>query len=77
MVRLNRNAGYAAANNLAASHARGRLLLLLNSDVLPAGPGWLGTMRDFYDATPGDRRARAQAALRGRLDPARRHVLPA
>ncbi len=32
--------------------ARGRLLLLLNSDVLPDRPGWLSAMRDFYDATP-------------------------
>ena len=29
----------------------------------------------FYDATPGDRRARPEAALRGRLAPARRPVL--
>jgi GT2 family glycosyltransferase len=32
--------------------ARGRLLLLLNSDVLPDRPGWLGRMTAFYDATP-------------------------
>ena len=24
-------------------------MLLLNSDVLPGEPGWLGKMRDFYD----------------------------
>jgi GT2 family glycosyltransferase len=53
VLKLNRNGGFAAANNVAASHARGRLLLLLNSDVLPTVPGWLGTMRSFYDATPG------------------------
>ena len=49
---LERNAGFAGANNAGAALARGRLLLLLNSDVLPDRPGWLGAMRDFYDATP-------------------------
>jgi GT2 family glycosyltransferase len=34
------------------SVARGRLLLLLNSDVLPTEPGWLGRMQAFHDATP-------------------------
>jgi O-antigen biosynthesis protein len=52
LLRLNRNAGFAAANNIGASHASGRLLLLLNSDVLPARTGWLETMRAFYSATP-------------------------
>ena len=32
--------------------ARGRLLLLLNSDVLPDRPGWLEQMVSFYDAQP-------------------------
>jgi GT2 family glycosyltransferase len=39
------NHGYAAANNAAAHHARAPLLLLLNSDVVPARPGWLAPMR--------------------------------
>jgi GT2 family glycosyltransferase len=52
VVNLSRNAGYSTANNIGASLARGRLLLLLNSDVLPAQPGWLGRMSAFYDATP-------------------------
>jgi GT2 family glycosyltransferase len=49
---LERNVGFAGANNAGASIARGRLLLLLNSDVLPDKPGWLSTMRDFYDSKP-------------------------
>jgi GT2 family glycosyltransferase len=52
IVTLSRNGGYAVANNIGAAHAHGRLLLLLNSDVLPSRPGWLGRMRAFYDATP-------------------------
>jgi GT2 family glycosyltransferase len=51
VVILNRNAGFAAANNAGAALASGRLLLLLNSDVLPERAGWLGRMRTFYDAT--------------------------
>lgn len=52
IMTLERNVGFAAANNLGVEHARGRLLLLLNSDVLPDRPGWLGTMQRFYDRTP-------------------------
>jgi GT2 family glycosyltransferase len=52
VVTLSRNAGFAGANNAGATLARGRKLLLLNSDVLPAAPGWLGAMSDFFDATP-------------------------
>jgi len=39
------NFGYAAATNVAAAAARGSLLLLLNSDVVPARPGWLAPLR--------------------------------
>ena len=38
------NMGFAGANNFGAAYARGRLLLLLNSDVLPKQPGWLREM---------------------------------
>jgi GT2 family glycosyltransferase len=53
LATLNSNGGYSVVNNLGASLARGRLLLLLNSDVLPRHPGWLSEMTTFYDATPG------------------------
>ncbi|MBS1886481.1 MAG: glycosyltransferase family 2 protein [Actinobacteria bacterium] len=53
VVVLSQNGGYSVANNRGASLARGRRLLLLNSDVLPAAPGWLGAMAAFYDAQPG------------------------
>ncbi|MGY1643920.1 glycosyltransferase family 2 protein [Geodermatophilus sp. SYSU D00703] len=52
-VVLSHNIGFAGVNNMGADLARGRLLLLLNSDVLPREPGWLSAMLDFYDATPG------------------------
>ena len=52
-VVLRRNLGFADANNAGASLARGRMLLLLNSDVVPDRPGWLSAMVDFFDRTPG------------------------
>jgi GT2 family glycosyltransferase len=53
VVTLERNAGFSAVNNVGAFLARGRLLLLLNSDVLPDKPGWLGKLTAFYDSTLG------------------------
>ncbi|CAA9260635.1 MAG: hypothetical protein AVDCRST_MAG20-2685 [uncultured Acidimicrobiales bacterium] len=52
-VVMSANGGFAAANNVAASIARGRKLLLVNSDVIPDRPGWVGRMAEFYDETPG------------------------
>ena len=52
VVTMTANAGFAGANNAGASVARGKLLLLLNSDVIPDRPGWLSKMMDFYAATP-------------------------
>jgi len=49
VVVLAQNGGYSVANNRGASLAHGRRLLLLNSDVLPAAPGWLGRMAAFYE----------------------------
>jgi GT2 family glycosyltransferase len=46
---MNRNVGFAGANNAGASIGRGRLLVLLNSDVVPVRPGWLRAMCSFYD----------------------------
>jgi GT2 family glycosyltransferase len=47
---LSETAGFATANNIAASNARGRLLLLLNSDVLPTQAGWLSRLAVSYQA---------------------------
>jgi GT2 family glycosyltransferase len=49
---LSENVGFAGANNFGASIASGRILLLLNSDVFPEAPGWLGEMVRFYDSLP-------------------------
>jgi O-antigen biosynthesis protein len=53
VLTLSSPAGYAGANQHAIAAARGRLLLLLNSDVIPDRPGWIGAMSAFYDATDG------------------------
>jgi GT2 family glycosyltransferase len=47
-----RNAGYAGACNLGAGLARAAHLLLLNSDVLPDRPGWLGALLAAYRGLP-------------------------
>jgi GT2 family glycosyltransferase len=52
-VVLSQNVGFSGANNLGAALARGRLLLLLNSDVIPRERGWLSRLKEFYEATPG------------------------
>jgi GT2 family glycosyltransferase len=44
LVTMAANGGFAAANNEAAEFARAPLLLLLNSDVVPAAPGWLAPL---------------------------------
>jgi GT2 family glycosyltransferase len=44
LVVMSRNFGYAAANNAGAALATGQALILLNSDVIPTAPGWLGRL---------------------------------
>ncbi len=51
-VVMSHNIGFSGVNNVGAGLAAGRLLVLLNSDVFPAEPGWLGVMARFYDETP-------------------------
>ncbi|MDQ0560089.1 GT2 family glycosyltransferase [Rhizobium mesoamericanum] len=41
LVVMNRNSGYARACNAGARFARGAVLVMLNSDVVPCAPGWL------------------------------------
>jgi GT2 family glycosyltransferase len=52
-VSLAHTGGFATANNIGCATASGPLLLLMNSDVLPAKPGWLSEMGRFLAQTPG------------------------
>ena len=52
LVRSEHNLGFAAGNNLAARHARGRMLLLLNPDALPE-PGAIARGLALMAAHPG------------------------
>jgi len=52
LLRSPRNLGFAAGNNLAAAHAQGRVLLLLNPDALPE-PGCVARGLALMDAHPG------------------------
>ncbi len=52
LVVLERNGGYSLANNFGASVAHGETLVLMNSDVVPDGPGWLEKCVDCLDKLP-------------------------
>lgn len=52
VVHCARNLGFAGANNLGASVARGEHLLLVNSDVMPRAPGWLARTLQALDELP-------------------------
>jgi GT2 family glycosyltransferase len=49
---MERNAGFAAATNAGVREAQGSVCVLLNSDVFPAAPGWLGTMHRALVTVP-------------------------
>jgi GT2 family glycosyltransferase len=53
VVALEENLGFAPANNIGLSHARGEYICYLNSDVMPDGPGWLDLMIDNLRSDPG------------------------
>lgn len=50
VVNLTSGAGFAGANKHGIEASEGKLLLLLNSDVVPDRPGWLADMRAFYES---------------------------
>lgn len=52
VVNLSAGAGFAGANGNGIEIAAAKRLLLLNSDVVPDRPGWIGAMSAFYEATP-------------------------
>lgn len=51
-VRHDTNAGFAAANNIAAGYARGDYLLFLNPDTIVT-PGWVGRLARHFERSPG------------------------
>ena len=52
LIVMERNSGYAAANNAGASQATGKYLVLLNSDVFAKTKGWVLKMAQFYANSP-------------------------
>lgn len=52
VVTLNQPGGFPTVVNIAASLARGPVLLMLGADVLPDRVGWVALMKDFYDSVP-------------------------
>ncbi|NBC33509.1 MAG: glycosyltransferase [Alphaproteobacteria bacterium] len=53
LIILDANYGYAGATNIGGMLARGRTLVLLNSDVVPRDFGWLGQWTAQHGAIPG------------------------
>lgn len=52
VVVSDQNNGFAKATNMGARIARGPLLLMLNSDVMPRRHGWLAEMVEAYESLP-------------------------
>lgn len=46
------NRGFAGANNLGVLHARAPVVLLMNSDVIPMAPGWVGILLGALASLP-------------------------
>ncbi len=54
LVLLPGNAGFGAANNVAARYARSDRLLIVNPDVLPIDKGWAARHNELVDGLPAD-----------------------
>jgi GT2 family glycosyltransferase len=52
LLLLDRNVGFAPANNIGLDHARGRYVAFLNSDVFPDTPDWLERLTGRIAADP-------------------------
>ncbi len=52
MLLLDRNMGFAPANNIGLAHARGAFVCFLNSDVFPDTPDWLDRLSARLEADP-------------------------
>ncbi len=52
ILALDRNVGYAPANNAGLRHARGQYVCFLNSDIFPGDDRWIDTLVGRLDADP-------------------------
>ncbi|WP_237151725.1 glycosyltransferase family 2 protein [Oryzibacter oryziterrae] len=52
LVDLRANFGYSTANNVGASVARGKYLILLNSDIIPKAKGWVSQLLATAETVP-------------------------
>jgi GT2 family glycosyltransferase len=52
VIYTGKNLGYAGANNLAVTQAKGKYLILLNSDVMPKQDGWITALKTAYQSLP-------------------------
>lgn len=52
LIILNRNGGYALANNVAVANADGDVVVLMNSDVVAENAGWLQTLTERLSSLP-------------------------
>lgn len=53
VLTLRQPVGSALAQDFGASHAKGRLLVLMNPTILPGKAGWVRDLTEFYDSTSG------------------------
>ncbi len=67
LVVMNRNGGYARACNAGARFARGSILVMLNSDVVPCEPGWLQILVAGAAGRQDAGRRRPETDLRRRI----------
>lgn len=51
VIIMKRNSGYSSANNAGAKHAKGKYILLMNSDVFPCADGWAMKMVEFFKSS--------------------------
>jgi len=50
VISYGRNLGFSGANNIGVRYASSEVLLLLNSDVIPTSPGWIGRIQTIFDS---------------------------
>ncbi|WP_449375106.1 glycosyltransferase family 2 protein [Bosea thiooxidans] len=66
LVAIKRNGGFSAACNAGARQARGEVLAMVNSDVIPAGNGWLPALIGLTGVAGSARLARSCSMMTAR-----------